>query len=43
MKRILQRLLVVVGTSAGLLTVVETVTNAQTPTNHCEPVVHDTP
>jgi hypothetical protein len=43
MKRILQRVLVVVGVSGGLLAVVETAANAglMMP-NHCEPVVRDT-
>jgi len=42
MKRILQRVLVVVGVSSGLLAVVETAANALSGVNHCEPVVRDT-
>ena len=41
MKRILQRLVVIVGVSGGLLAAVETAANARIGLNHTEPVARD--
>ena len=41
MRRIFQRLVVIVGVSGGLLAAAETAANAGMSINHCEPVVRD--
>ena len=41
MKRILQRLVVIVGVSGGLIAAVETAANAGIAINHSEPVARD--
>jgi len=41
MKRILQRLVVIVGVSGGLIAAVETAANAGISLNHSEPVARD--
>jgi len=41
MKRIIQRLAVVVGLSGGLIAALQTAAEAKLSANHCEPVARD--
>lgn len=41
MKRIIQRLVVILGVSGGLVTAAATLANAKLASNHCEPVARD--